>query len=66
MISTFDSDDVISNSNKANDHCRFIVNFLWGICHGEIEQLKMEIDHDDKDVEIWCNNRHNMCLLPLN
>ena len=65
VISSFDEEHKEEKDfNKANEYCRYIIKFLWGIFHEEVNPISTIIDCDDMEIENWCEERHNSCLLP--
>ena len=65
LINFFDSKPDSVESNKAANHCKYILSFLWAAAHSHIPPTYLMPDADDTELQTWSSNRHNNCLLPL-
>ena len=64
LILSFDEDHKDNKEfNKANEFCRNIVKFLWGIYYDKIDPIPTFIDQEDMEIKKWCDSRHSMALV---
>ena len=65
LINAFDARDDTEESNKAKNHCKYILKFLWAAAHSEIPTITMVPDADDEELQRWSSICHENCILQL-
>ena len=64
LISTFDTEQASTQGvEKAFDHCKNIVHFLWCAEKELIPTLECAIDSQDSELQSWARQRHSSCIL---
>ena len=62
-IEDFDELNIDDTSmNKATEHCRHVLSYLWAATKELIPSINMVPGHDDQYIKRWSNARHQMCI----